>query len=225
MVEGFRVRKNWERASEADVRWAKSLPVSNISDVMSRRFGAPADLRAMHGGGQLSGPALTVSVRPGDNLMLHKALEMAKPGDVIVVDAGGALDNAIMGELMLARGVQASIAGVVIWGAIRDAGSIAQQDVPVFASGVSHRGPYKDGPGEVGFPIALGNMLVNSGDLVVGDEDGLLAIPREQAAAVLSRADKKHAAEDKQLEATLKGMYDGAWIDGTLSKLGCEFVS
>ncbi|MCA0851161.1 RraA family protein [Salipiger thiooxidans] len=225
MSEGFRIREHWERANTADVDRGKTLPVSNISDVMSRRVGAPADLRPMHRGGQLSGPALTVSVRPGDNLMLHKALVMAQPGDVIVVDAGGALDNAIMGELMLARAVQSGVAGVVIWGAIRDAAGIAQQDTPVFASGVSHRGPYKDGPGEIGFPISLGNMVVNPGDLVVGDDDGILVLPREAATEILDRADKKHASEERQLETTLKGAYDGAWIDEALHKLGCEFVS
>ncbi|WP_110693467.1 RraA family protein [Salinicola halophyticus] len=225
MTEGFRIKKAWPRVCGSDVRRAQLLPVSNISDVMFRRFGAPAGLRARHRGGQLSGPALTVSVRPGDNLMLHKALVMAQPGDVIVVDAGGALDNAIMGELMLARGVQAGIAGIVIWGAIRDAGSIAQQDVPVFASGVSHRGPYKDGPGEIGFPIALGNMLVNPGDLIVGDEDGILAIPHEQASEILARAEKKHTAEDQQLQTTLQGEYDATWVDDALIRLGCEFTS
>ncbi|KAA0018825.1 RraA family protein [Salinicola corii] len=225
MTEGFRVKKEWSRIGDDEVRRAKLLPVSNISDVMSRRFGAPAGLRAMHRGGKMAGPALTVSVRPGDNLMLHKALVMAQPGDVIVVDAGGALDNAIIGELMLARGVQAGIAGIVIWGAIRDAGSIAQQDVPVFASGVSHRGPYKDGPGEIGFPIAVGNMLVNPGDLIVGDEDGILAIPREQASVILTRAEGKHHSEEQQLQTTLQGKYDATWIDDALKELGCEFTS
>ncbi|MFV0333824.1 MAG: RraA family protein [Tropicimonas sp.] len=224
MAEGFRIKSDWARVSEEDVRRARALPVSNISDVMNRRFGAPAELQPMHREGPLAGPALTVSVRPGDNLMLHKALTMAKPGDVIVVDAGGALDNAIMGELMLARGVESGIAGVVIHGAIRDAGTISEQDTPVFACGISHRGPYKDGPGEIGFPVALGNLLVNPGDLIVGDDDGIIAIPRETASAVLTRAEKKHAAEERQLEVTLKGEYDGNWIDETLKKLGCEFV-
>jgi len=179
----------------------------------------------MHRGGALIGPALTVSVRPGDNLMLHKALVMAQPGDVIVVDAAGALDNAIMGELMLARGAQSGIAGVVIHGAIRDAAGIREQDIPVFASGVSHRGPYKDGPGEIGFPISLGTMLVHPGDLIVGDDDGIVCLPRDTASAILERAWKKHAAEERQLKVTLDGQYDGAWIDEALKTLGCEFVS
>ncbi|WP_040665274.1 RraA family protein [Nitratireductor aquibiodomus] len=225
MAEGFRVRQAWVRVDESVVARANGLPVSNISDVMSRHAGAPGSLRAMHREGAMAGPALTVSVRPGDNLMLHKALVMAQPGDVIVVDAGGALENAIMGELMLARGVQSGIAGVVIHGAIRDSESIGKQDTPVFASGLSHRGPYKDGPGEIGFPVTLGTMIVNPGDLVVGDRDGVLALPRETAAEILERAWKKNAAEEKQLKATLAGQYDGSWIDEALKQRGCAFVA
>lgn len=223
MTEGYRIKTEWKRAEHEDVQRAKEIAVSNISDVMSRQVGAPASLRPYHGGGaQLAGPALTVRCRPGDNLMLHKALMMVQPGDVIVVDAGGALDNAIIGELMLARAVQAHAAGVVIYGAIRDAASIATQETPVFASGVTHRGPYKDGPGEIGYPISLGNMVIAPGDLIVGDADGVIAIPAATAGEVLDRADKKHAAEVKQLEATLKGAYDGAWIDAALEAGGCE---
>ncbi|MCD1634748.1 RraA family protein [Martelella mediterranea] len=224
MTEGFRVKTNWDRVSETEVQRAKSLPVSNISDVMSRRFAAPASLRPMHRAGAMAGPALTVSVRPGDNLMLHKALQMVRPGEVIVVDAGGALDNAIMGELMLARGACSGVAGIVIYGAIRDVEAISQQDIPVFASGVCHRGPYKDGPGEIGLPIALGTMIVHPGDLIVGDRDGVLAVPRSSVGAVLTRAETKHASEEAQLQDTLQGAYKGDWIDQTLHQLGCEFM-
>ena len=154
--------------------------------------------------------------------MLHKALQMVQPGDVIVVDAEGALDNAIMGELMLARAVQAKAAGVVIYGAIRDTSEIAAQDVPVFAAGVSHRGPYKDGPGEIGYAISLGSMVIEPGDLMVGDADGVLAIPRATASTVLDCAEKKHTAEMKQLQQTLKGEYDGTWIDASLAAGGCH---
>ncbi|MGP9566592.1 RraA family protein [Halomonas sp. AOP5-B2-8] len=221
MIEGFRIRTQWQRAAKVDVERARGIAVSNISDVMSRQSGSPASIRPFHSGGPLSGPALTVRCRPGDNLMLHKALQMVQPGDVIVVDAEGALDNAIMGELMLARAVQAKAAGVVIYGAIRDTSEIAAQNVPVFAAGVSHRGPYKDGPGEIGYAISLGSMVIEPGDLIVGDADGVLAIPRATASDVLDRAEKKHAAEMKQLQQTLKDEYDSTWIDASLAAGGC----
>lgn len=223
MAEGFRIKNNWSRAHAEDAEKARGIAVSNISDVMSRQVGAPASIRPYHRTGVLSGPALTVRCRPGDNLLLHKALMMVQPGDVIVVDAGGALDNAIMGELMLARAVQAQAAGVVIHGAIRDAAAIAEQDTPVFASGISHRGPHKDGPGEIGYAVSLGSMVIQPGDLIVGDADGVIAVPAETAGEVLKRAEAKHAAEVKQLEQTLKGAYDGAWIDAALKASGCQF--
>lgn len=222
MSEGFRIRNHWVRVADEIVARARGIAVSNISDVMARQNGAPASMRPFHRGGVLAGPALTVRCRPGDNLMLHKALMMARRGDVIVVDAGGALDNAIMGELMLERAIQAGVAGVVIHGAIRDSATIAEQETPVFAVGISHRGPWKDGPGEVGYTIALGSMVIEPGDLMVGDDDGVIVIPRVSAAAVLDRAEAKHAAEVKQLEQTRAGAYDGNWIDAVLAAGGCR---
>lgn len=224
MSEGFRVRQNSATVDPAQIERAREIAVSNISDVMNRQIGAPASLRPMHRCGVLAGPALTVRCRPGDNLMLHKALQMVQPGDVIVVDAGGAVDNAIMGELMLARAVQSKAAGVVIYGAIRDVAGIGAQDTPVFACGVSHRGPWKDGPGEIGFPISLGSMVIHPGDLIVGDDDGIIALPANAVEEILTRAEAKYAAEQKQLKQTLSGAYDGSWIDKALEKGGCEFV-
>lgn len=222
MSEGFRIRSRWVRVDGEIAARARSIAVSNISDVMARQSGAPASIRPFHAGGAMAGPALTVRCRPGDNLMLHKALMMTQPGDVIVVDAGGALDNAIMGELMLERAVHAGVAGVVIHGAIRDSAAIAEQDVPVFAAGISHRGPWKDGPGEIGYSISLGSMVIEPGDLLVGDDDGVIVVPRDSATEVLDRAEAKHAAEMKQLGQTRAGAYDGGWIDAALVAGGCR---
>lgn len=146
MTTGFRILKR-ERAVSADLvrRFAK-LPVANVSDSMSRMTAAGPRLTKMHASGQLAGPALTVKSRPGDNLMLHKAIDMAQPGDVIVVDAGGDLTNSLMGELMLAYAVKKGIAGFVLNGALRDADAFVTVNLPTFAAGVTHRGPYKDGP-------------------------------------------------------------------------------
>ena len=152
----------------------RSVPVANISDSMNRMTAGGASLKPMHRSGVLVGPALTVKARPGDNLMLHHALDIAQPGDVIVVDAGGDLSNALIGEMMVAYAIKKGVAGIVINGAIRDAASIGAGEFPVFAAGITHRGPYKDGPGEVNVPIALAGMVIEPGDLVVGDEDGLL---------------------------------------------------
>jgi regulator of RNase E activity RraA len=176
----------------------------------------------MHAGGVMAGPALTVRSRPGDNLMVHKALDIAQPGDIIVVDAGGDLTNAIIGEIMTSYGQTRGVGGMVINGAIRDAGTIRAGNFPVYAAGVTHRGPYKDGPGEINVPIAIDGMTIEPGDLVIGDEDGFLAVPFDACETVLAATQAKHAAELQQLADIAAGKADRAWVDAALTKLGCE---
>jgi regulator of RNase E activity RraA len=178
----------------------------------------------MHGGGVMAGPALTVKTRPGDNLMVHKAIDMAEPGDVIVVDAGGDLTTAIIGELMSAHAETRGVAGMVINGAIRDSGALRAGRFPVYAAGVTHRGPYKDGPGEINVAIALDGMVIEPGDLVLGDDDGVLAVPFAAAEAVYAQAKAKHEAEEKQMAAIRAGKSDRSWVDASLKRLGCEIA-
>ena len=184
MSIGFRVLKQQRKVTAEWVERYRSVPVANISDSMNRMTAGGASLKPMHRTGVLVGPALTVKARPGDNLMLHHALDIAQPGDVIVVDAGGDLSNALIGEMMVAYAIKKGVAGIVINGAIRDAASIGAGEFPVFAAGITHRGPYKDGPGEVNVSIALAGMVIEPGDLVIGDEDGLLCVPFDQVAEV-----------------------------------------
>lgn len=221
MSIGFRVLN---RACKVSAEWVsryREVPVANVSDSMNRMTAAGARLRPMHREGVLVGPALTVRARPGDNLMLHYALDIAEPGDVIVVDAGGDLTNAMIGEMMVAYAVKRGVAGIVINGAIRDVGAIGAGDFPLFAAGVSHRGPYKDGPGEINVPIAIDGMVIEPGDLVIGDEDGLLCVPCDQVAEVYARAAAKHAAEQKQLDQIAQGQNDRSWVLDSLKRKGC----
>ena len=198
------------------------IPVANISDCMTRMTAAGPRLRPMHKGGYLVGPALTVKARPGDNLMIHKALTMAQPGDVIVVDAGGDLTNSLFGELMVTTAISRKVAGVVLDGAVRDSEMIAQGSFPLYAAGITHRGPYKDGPGEINVPIAIDGMVIQPGDLVVGDADGLLCIPYGSEEEVLAAVRKKMEAEKKTLEDIAAGRLDTSWIDATLRRIGCD---
>ena len=192
----------------------------HLSDSMERLYAGGAQLRPMHKEGKLAGPAYTVKTSPGDNLLVHKALDAARAGDVIVVDAGGILDNAIIGELMMSRARQRGIAGMVIWGAIRDSAEIGAGTYPVFAAGVTHRGPYKNGPGEINVPIMMGGMPVNPGDIIVGDADGLVAVPQEAAERILASAKsilEKETAAMKQIQA---GTVDRSWVDKALKEKG-----
>ena len=197
------------------------VPVSNVSDCMSRLFGGGAGLRPMHRGRPMSGPALTVRTRPGDNLMIHKALQMAAPGDIIVVDAGGDLTNAVIGDLVVGVAIQRGLGGFVINGAIRDAKAVREGDFPIFAAGVTHRGSYKDGPGEINVPIAIDGMVIEPGDLIIGDDDGVLCVPFDHVQSVLASARKKGDAEAIAAKAIAAGQLDTAWIDATLNRLGC----
>jgi RraA family protein len=198
----------------------RKMVTPHLSDSLERLYAGGAQLRPMHKGGTLAGPAFTVKTAAGDNLLVHKALDTARPGDVIVVDAGGVCDNAIIGELMSARARQRGIAGMVIWGAIRDSAEIAASDYPVFAAGVTHRGPYKNGPGEINVPINMGGMPVNPGDIIVGDADGLVAIPQAIAERVLASAKSILEKETKSMKEIVEGTVDRSWVDKALKEKG-----
>ncbi|WP_353149413.1 RraA family protein [Pollutimonas bauzanensis] len=220
---GFQIHQR-SRAVDADtVKRFKELPVANVSDMMSRMYAGGANLRPMHDGTYMAGPAVTVRCRPGDNLLVHKALEVAGPGDVIVVDAGGDLTNAIIGEIMVAYAQKRGLAGIVIHGAIRDSAEIGRGSFPVFAAGVTHRGPYKDGPGEINSTICLGGMTIQPGDLIIGDADGLLCVPFEITQEVYKQTVEKHVIEEKMLADIDAGTYDASWVDMRLKALGCLF--
>lgn len=218
---GFRVCKRKQKVSTEWVEKFRTLPVANVSDVMSRMTAGGAPLRPFYTGPRMVGAAVTVKARPGDNLMVHKALDTAEPGDIVVVDAGGDLSNAIIGELMVAHAAQRGLGGIVIFGAIRDSEELLGGSFPVFAAGVTHRGPYKDGPGEVNVPIAINGMVIEPGDLICGDADGLLSVPLASVETVFEAASRKHAAETKQMENIKLGKNDRTWVDASLARLGC----
>ncbi len=221
-MNGLQILKRRRQVSPQVVQAFKGLPVANISDGMSRMSAGGPRLRPMHKSGYLAGPALTVKTRPGDNLLIHKALALAQPGDVIVVDAGGDLTNSLFGEIMVAMAVKKGVAGVVLNGSIRDAEEIGEGNFPIYALGVTHRGPYKDGPGEINVPISIDGMVIHPGDLIVGDADGLLCVPYDEADAILAATLKKGEAEKVMLAEIAAGTYDASWVDATLKRLGCN---
>ena len=218
---GFRILKRERKVATSVVGQFRDVPVANVSDSMYRMSAGGSRLRPMHKGGAMAGPALTVRARPGDNLMVHKALDIAEAGDVLVVDAGGDLTSAIIGEIMSTYAKQRGLAGIVINGAIRDAEAIRAGTFPVFAAGVTHRGPYKDGPGEINVPIAIDGMVIEPGDLVLGDGDGVLCVPYDATAAVHELVSAKQKVEARELRAAADGTLDRSWVDARLRQLGC----
>ena len=219
---GLQILQRKQRISDDYIKAFGDIPVANISDVMTRMTAAGPRLRPMHKSGRLAGPALTVKARPGDNLMIHKALDMAQPGDVIVVDGGGDLTNSLFGELMLNYAITRGLAGVVLNAAVRDIDVIGAGSFPVYAAGISHRGPYKDGPGEINVPIAIDGMVIHPGDLILGDADGVLCVPMADAEEVLKAARAKVELEVTTLANIKAGKHDTSWIDATLRRIGCD---
>lgn len=220
MSIGFRIITDVPRAPDALMDRFEPVPAAHVSDSMNRLFAAGAGLRPLHRAKKMVGNALTVRVRPGDNLMVHKAIDIARPRDVIVVDAGGELSHAIIGEMMMRHAERRGVAGLVIHGAIRDLGTIAADSYPVYAAGVTHRGPYKDGPGEINVPVSIGGMVVRPGDIVVGDEDGVVAVPLDEVEGVLERAAAIRTREDRTMSEIMAGTVDRSWVDATLKARG-----
>lgn len=180
-----------------------ALPTANIGDAQDR-LGVATAIQAAWAGARVSGPAFTVWTRPGDNLFVHKALEEAKPGDVIVINGGSDRSRALLGDLIGERAKQLGIAGFVIDGAVRDAEGLAEIGMPVFAIAVSPAGPYKHGPGRLQVPVAIGGVVVCPGDIVVGDADGLVVVPQGDAEATLSLTREIEASEAARRTAIVK---------------------
>ena len=188
----------------------KVAPTSIISDNLARLPGA-VGLKPYHRGGKLVGTAFTVRTRPGDNLAIHRALELVGPGDVIVVDGGGDETRALVGEIMKNIAQWRKAEGYVIDGAIRDVAAFAGDDFPCYARAVIHRGPYKNGPGEINVPVSIGGTVISPGDIVVGDEDGVVSFPAAGAAALLEAVRVQIKREDDTLKAIREGRYQGSY--------------
>lgn len=224
MKAGFQVLQRKRKVSASTIAGFKSLPVANVSDCMSRLFAGGSKLRPIHDPKDvLAGPARTVRTRPGDNLMLHHAIDTSEPGDVIVVDAGGEETTAIMGEIMAALAIKRQVAGIIINGAIRDAAEIRRLGLPLYATGITHRGPYKDGPGEINTPISIDGMVIEPGDLILADGDGVLCVQYEHAEDLLVLANQKYKAEQDELEDIEQNKSDRSWVMKTLKDRGCKF--
>lgn len=220
---GFRILPRNTQPVGADVLEAfRRIGVAQVSDCMGRLYGSKG-LRPIHGAQRLAGVALTVKTRDGDNLLIHRAIELAQPGDVIVVDGSGGTTNALVGELMMRQSQKRGVLGFVIDGAVRDGDAFGAAGFPCFARGLSHRGPYKDGPGEINVPVSIGGLVVQPGDLILGDGDGLLAIPPAHVADVLKMAQAKEEAEARGMARIEAGTYEKPWLAPALARLEKDY--
>lgn len=197
----------------------RSIQLPLLSDNIHRGTGS-VGLQPYHKPSKatMAGTAVTVRTRGGDNLVVFRAIERCRPGDVLVIDAGGDLTNAVIGGIMTAGMAMRGLAGVICDGAIRDVAEVRERDFPVYARGVNHRGPYKNGPGEVNVPVCVGGMVVNPGDIVVGDQDGLLAFPASEAATIIDQALVQQKKEELQMEEIRQGRWDFSFVEALEAK-------
>ncbi|WP_313370293.1 RraA family protein [Achromobacter animicus] len=210
----------FERVSPAQVERASAFQAAILCDVAGRRGTLHGRIQALNPTMKVAGPALPVEVRPGDNLMFHVALAVAKPGDVIIVDGKGDDTCALFGELMVSQAAAARLGGLIVDAAVRDTDTLSDGDFPVFAAGRNPCGPTKGLAGTIGVAVSVGGVSVQPGDLVVGDADGVVVIPRANVDTVLAEAEKKLASEKVRLEEISRGELVSPWLNDALKNAG-----
>ncbi|AUV83580.1 dimethylmenaquinone methyltransferase [Salinigranum rubrum] len=202
------VNPDIERPDREVVAAFEGVPSSIASDVTGNvRFAMDSGIKPVYEGADLAGTAVTVKAEPGDNLVIHKAITMAEPGDVLVIDANGYVETGHLGELMCASCKANDLAGIVIDGAIRDRLDIAEMEFPVYARGVHPQGPLKQNAGSINVTVTCGNVAVDPGDVLVGDDEGVTVVPRAEAERVLEAAKEKMTAEKNTRERVEDGEY------------------
>ena len=215
------IRREFQRVAPEVTRRAANFQAAILADVAGRRGTLNGRIAPIAPEMKCAGPAFTIEVRPGDNLMIHTAMTMAKPGDVLVIDGKGDRTCALMGAIMINTCKQLKLGGVVIDAAIRDSLELRELGFPVFAVGANPNGPTKFVPGRINWPISCGGIAVAPGDLIVGDADGVVVIEREKAASLLDAAQKKVDDETARIAAIKQGKdLRPKWLEGSLRAAG-----
>jgi RraA family protein len=218
---GFRIRTELNRLDPDLMQKFAEFPTPDISDLLNRLYAVDPAIVCLTGRHlRLCGPACTVKVFPGDNLMVHKVLDVAKPGDIVVVDAHGSSMNAVLGDLISTKAKHRGIAGFVVDGFVRDLPDLIELNFPVFARGATPIGPLHRGPGEINFPICCGGIVVNPADLVVADGAGVVVIPQEIASELLQRLYAQRANMATYLAGVKLGQFSNDWVDRILREAG-----
>ncbi len=224
MPAGLRIYTKVKRPSKELIEGFRGVPVANISDNMGRIVCVDTAIRPFNKV-PLLGCAITVKAPLGDNLMFHKAIDMAQPGDVIVVDGEGCMNHSLCGDIMFSYAKSKGIAGFLIDGCIRDIDTLETLEFPVYARGAQPKGPYKNGPGEINVPVAIGGQVVFPGDIIVGDADGVAVIREKDAKEALEKAKIMYNNEQISYDQIAKRIYDRKWVDATLNDKGAEIIN
>ena len=215
------IRRDFERVSPEIVEKASQYAASILADVAGRRGTLDGRIAAVNPSVKMAGPAFTIEVRPGDNLMIHTAMAMAKPGDILVIDGKADRTCALMGSIMINACKKMNFGGVVIDAAVRDIEELRELGFPVYAVGTNPNGPTKFTPGRINWPISCGGISVNPGDLLVGDADGVVVVEREKAESLLDAAAKKVADERARIADIVAGKnLRPKWLEASLRAAG-----
>lgn len=215
------IRRDFERVSPDVVRRASAFAASILADVAGRRGTLDGRIQPLSPSMRLAGPAFTIEVRPGDNLMIHAAITMAKPGDILVIDGKADRTCALMGSIMINACRKVGLGGVVIDGAVRDTEELRELGFPVYAICANPNGPTKYVPGRINWPISCGGISIRPGDLLVGDADGVVVVEREKAESLLDDAAKKVTDERARIADIVAGRnLRPKWLDGSLRAAG-----
>jgi regulator of RNase E activity RraA len=215
------IRRDIERVSADTVQAASAYASSILADVAGRRGALAGRIAPLAPGMRLAGPAFTVEVRAGDNLMIHAAMAMARPGDVLVIDGKADTACALMGSIMINACKKLGLAGVVIDAAIRDTEELRALGFPVFAVGANPNGPTKFVPGRINWPVCCGGVAIAPGDLIVGDADGVVAVERDKAASLMPLAARKVADERQRIDDIVNGRdIRPKWLEASLRAAG-----
>jgi RraA family protein len=221
---GFRIRNHADRPAREVVAGLGAFDSPEVSDLLNRLYTMNSAIRPVAAPElRLSGPACTVKVFPGDNLMVHKALDIAEPGDVIVIDASSSTMTAVLGDTICMKARHRGIAGFVVDGLVRDLAAIQRLgDFPVFARGVTPIGPLQRGPGEIDYPVSVGGIVVTPGDVIVADLSGVVVVPSDVAPDLLARLVERAPAEAAYLADVAGGRFSNEWVDKVLADAGAD---
>lgn len=226
---GMRICKTFKRPDRETIELFENVPAANIADATSRLFGMDARISPIGKQKRILGPALTVKSSMADNFIFHKALSLAQPGDVIVVNACGDTNHSICGDVMYRYAQSRGVVGFVIDGCIRDIDYLEEHEFPVYAIGSTPRGPYKNPVGEINTDISCGGQVVHPGDIIVGDEDGIVVIRKEDALCIYEKL--QNVLEKEKLMGQL--IEEGRWekeslilaqVNMEIERLGFEII-
>ena len=218
----YAISRQFDRLPQFIINQYADLAVADICDALGRNAALPAALKPL-GASRMLGTAYTVNLPASENLLLYYAVDNALPGDVLVVSCAGYTERAVTGEIMATLAQARGLAGFVIDGAVRDADALSRMEFPVFARAVSPNGPYKDACGEINVPVSMGNVVIQPGDIIAADGDGIVAIRKEEAEFVAAEAKKiTESGLEKLRSIAEKGSMDFSWLYDKLSKSCCS---